>query len=981
MAPASQPVAPLRLVRAQRSSPVLVGRERELGQLRRALAAAANGGSAAFIFGEPGIGKSRLLDELREAAALPSDRFLVGACPPVSSLASPYGPFTSALRSVSRQRGRAWLGRRLGARVGDLAPVVPALTEVGLAVLGPEETRARLFEAVHELLEALAADGPIVLGIEDVHWATDSTIALLAALVADLPDGLLLITTAREEGLGGSAAQVVAEATRIIGRVVIRPAPFSEEEIAELASNIVGQPLPPQSVREIRDRSGGNPFLVEELLSGGDGRSPSTTLSLRLASLDDTARAVTGLVATNAEPIGLDLLSRAAALPEAELQASIRAGESVGLLTLDRRDSSYRCRHALVREAVTDALAPIERRGLHARLAGAMEGRGLTEPGDVGRAAAHWLDAGEPVRAIPLLLRSSDEMARAGGVVEAIATSERALAALHGLAPNAVAGVTEAGILGRIAGLLAAKGDGQAADERFVQAVSRSRDEEERLLLVATRAQWLWFSGLERQAKPFRRELAEVGERRGRRIRSLDLLGSVVRAMVGESRFGAAEPLARLALRRARLAGRTDIEAGALAALALLHGFTHRAAEGIHTMRLAGDLAAANGDLEQFMLAAGNHVGLLVDAERHDEVLPAIEHWLEVSRRLRLGLLIQDLELMRIEELLWLGRWTEAGTRLGDLEARAQVTPGMRLKVSLVRLAIAVGRGQLQEAEAELAATAELAPTALQAHYAGPAAYWQARWALASREPDKAAEIAEAGLATLTTAVENGRWYELWATAVSAHARRLERGMPGGRADLARLRRLERGRRAVTNASGLNPAAVAACRASVAAEIAAVRGVDAAAHWEEAAWHWERTRNPAMAAAAWLSAAQANALATRAPAARRAARRAIDLGAPMGMRPLLDAASTVLEHADRRRHEGLRLDDGQSLTKRELDVLRLIAEGRTNREIANALVIGEKTAATHVSNLLAKLGATRRTEAAVAAVRLGIVVPGEPTPG
>jgi len=981
MAPALQPAAPLRLVRAQRSSSVLVGRERELGQLRRALAAASSGGAAAFLFGEPGIGKSRLLDELREAAGLPSDRFFVGACPPVSSLASPYGPFTSALRSVSRQRGRAWLARRLGARVGDLGPVVPALTKASPVALGPEDTRARLFEAVHELLEALAADGPIVLAIEDVHWATDSTVALLAALVADLPDGLLLVTTAREEGLGGYAAQVVAEATRLTGRVVIRPAPFSEEEIAELASNITGLPLPPQSVREIRDRSGGNPFLVEELLSGGDGRSSSTTLSLRLASLDDTARAVTGLVATNAEPIGLDLLSRAAALPEAELQASIRAGESVGLLTLDPHDASYRCRHALVREAVTDALAPLERRSLHGRLAAAMEARGFTEHGDVGRAAAHWLDAGEPIRAIPLLLRSSDEMARAGGVVEAIATAERALVALHGLGRDAVPGVTEAAVLGRIAGLVAARGDGPAADERFVQAVSRSRDEEERLLLIATRAQWLWFSGLERQAKPFRHELADVGERRGRRIRSLDLLGSVVRAMVGESRFRAAEPLARLALRRARRAGRTDIESGAMAALALLLGFTHRAAEGIHTMRLAGDLAAANRDLEQFMLAAGNHVGLLVDAERHDEVLPAIEHWLEVSRRLGLALLVQEMEVMRVEELLWLGRWSDADARLAEIEARGQLPPGMRLKAGLVHLAMAVGRGQLQEAEARLAATADLAPTALQAHFAGPAAYWQARWALANDDPDKAAQIAEAGLTTLVTAVENGRWYELWATAIAAHARRQERGLPGARADIARLRRLERGRRAVTSASGLNPAAVAACRASVAAEIETIRGSNAAARWEEAARQWERTRNPAMAAAAWLSAAQANVIAARDQAARRAARRAIDLSTPMGLRPLLDAASSVLERADRRRHEGLRLDDGQSLTKREVEVLRLIAEGRTNREVATALVIGEKTAATHVSNLLAKLGATRRTEAAVAAVRLGVIVPGEPRPG
>jgi DNA-binding CsgD family transcriptional regulator len=156
-----------------------------------------------------------------------------------------------------------------------------------------------------------------------------------------------------------------------------------------------------------------------------------------------------------------------------------------------------------------------------------------------------------------------------------------------------------------------------------------------------------------------------------------------------------------------------------------------------------------------------------------------------------------------------------------------------------------------------------------------------------------------------------------------------------------------------------------------------VRGRPSAAHWEAAALRWEQIANPAAAAEAWLGAADASFAEARPAEGRRAARRALDLASPLGMRPLLDTASALVQAADGRRRGAAQLGSGVSLTRREVEVLQLIAGGCTNREIAATLVIGEKTAATHVSNLLAKLGAARRTEAAVAALRLGLVV-GEP---
>ena len=115
--------------------------------------------------------------------------------------------------------------------------------------------------------------------------------------------------------------------------------------------------------------------------------------------------------------------------------------------------------------------------------------------------------------------------------------------------PSGPAPTTEARLIGDIANLLAMAGDIGAASARYVEAIARSRAEEERLLLGAERAQWLWNEGAEREARPIRIELAEIGARRGRRIRSLALQAAMVRAMVGESRFAEAEPLARLVAR------------------------------------------------------------------------------------------------------------------------------------------------------------------------------------------------------------------------------------------------------------------------------------------------------------------------------------------------------------------------------------------------------------------------------------------------
>jgi DNA-binding CsgD family transcriptional regulator len=976
MAPASQPAASLRQVRAHRSSSMLVGRDQDLRRLQRTFSAAAVDGAACLVLGEPGIGKTRLVTELRSELELPTAGFLVGGCPPVPALATPYAPFTMAFRTVVREQGVAWFHRLLGADARHLAPIVPRLGRGAAPEAAQAEVRTELIEALHELLEAAAAEAPLVLAIEDVHWATDSTLAVLASLLEEVPVGVLLVITGREEALQPAAAALIGEASRSANREVLRLQSLTLEDVARQVGQIMGRPLDAAEVRAIHRRSGGIPFLVEEALLAPAAASPGATLHLRIAGLPESAARVARLAAIHAEPIPAEVLERATDLGPAAIRAAIAACQGAGLLVSGEGSrATYRMRHALLHDAVAQTIPPVDRSELHARLAAALEAVGLRDASDVSRAARHWLEAGRPREALPLLVRAADEAARAGGLAEALTALEQARRAVQSLPPGAVPPVSEATIVGRIAGTLAVRGEFEAADGRFADAIALSRDEEERLHLAGIRAQWLWAAGDEREASPIRREIAELGIRRGSRIRSLDLLGAVIRAMVGESRFEAAEPMATVALDRARRAGRTDIEASALAALGLLYGFTRRIDDGARHLRLAGDLAAANGHHDELQLAAGNHVGLLVDAERRAEVPAAIDHWLSVGRRLGNRMLQRTMELAILDELLTTGRWADAESRLAELEQRPDLDRATQLRVGLSRAQIAIARGQLAAADAALATTASGATGAQQAHHTGPLHYWHARRALAAGELGAAAAWVRGGLEALAAAVEDGRWYELWVLGLRIERHAAAVDPRTARARAAALIRLEHRRR--RQADRLNVNAVAVLRREARAEVAALRGRRTSDEWAGIAERWERLQRPFPAAEAWAEAARASVAAGDADAGRRAVRRGRPIAEALGMRNLIVELDGLLERSDRRRHGVVKLGDGQTLTEREREVLVQIARGRTNREIAADLVIGEKTAATHVSNVLGKLGVTRRTEAAVAALRLGLVRPAE----
>lgn len=284
-----------------------VGRAGELAHLDTALRAALEGRSGAtLVAGEAGVGKSRLLGELYLRADAAGARVVEGTCLPFGE-AAPYVPIVSILRSLASAVPAEALPAILGPGRVDLARLVPEFVVRGSAPptgVVPEDptAQARLFELVAGALDRLARMVPVVVAVEDIHWADRSSRDLVDFLIRGLRDQrLMIVLTLRTDELAGSdeLRRWVAEVVRLprVDRLDLGPLPAGD--IATLIGDILGSEPSPELAERLGDRAGGNPFLVEELAEAvavGDGSAlPEHVRELllaRLGGLDDGTRAV-----------------------------------------------------------------------------------------------------------------------------------------------------------------------------------------------------------------------------------------------------------------------------------------------------------------------------------------------------------------------------------------------------------------------------------------------------------------------------------------------------------------------------------------------------------------------------------------------------------------------------------------------------------------------------------------------------------------
>ena len=317
------------------SSPIFVGRETELARLTDALEQAAAGRPGTrLITGEAGIGKSRLVEEFLERARAADALVLEGDCLPVGETGLAYAPFVAALRPLVRSLDPDRLDHLIGPGRPELAHLLPDLGPPPARAKRPPDAslsattaRARLFEIMFGVFHRLAQERPLVLVLEDLHWADASTRDLLRFLVRNArTEPMLVLATYRSDELHRrhSLRPLLTELQRLESVEIIELVAFVEAEVAAQLAGIRGAPAEPQLVATVLSRSGGNPFFAEELLAAGAAglvlpRSLRDTLEDRVRQMSPDAQQIVRIASVAGARVDHGVLETVVELPQDRL--------------------------------------------------------------------------------------------------------------------------------------------------------------------------------------------------------------------------------------------------------------------------------------------------------------------------------------------------------------------------------------------------------------------------------------------------------------------------------------------------------------------------------------------------------------------------------------------------------------------------------------------------------------------------------------
>jgi ATP/maltotriose-dependent transcriptional regulator MalT len=986
---------------AQRvTSSRFVGREAELAELEQALTGTVPEDLPAlyFVAGESGVGKTRLLRELIGRADGDGVRVLGGTCIELGEDELPYAPLVAMLRPLHRSCEPVLQELSEGTRA-ELARLNP---EIGEPSAEPEaergEAQRRLFDAILELVSRLGEEGPVLLWIEDIHWADRSTRSFLRFLAAGLSDErALVVATYRADEMHRRhpLRPLLAELERSPRARRIELIRFDRDEVADQLTDILGEAPVADIVDRLYLRSEGNPLFTEELVAAGvDGRGslpPSLreALLLRVERLSPLSQRSLRLLAVAGRG-GEDLLREADSADAAELSAALR--EAVEAQIVEPLESGrFGFRHALLREVLYDDLLPGERAELHLALARALER--LRDPGDSAwmetAIAHHYYSAGDQPRALKTALEAADAVRSLHAYGESAALLDRALELWPRVEdPELVTGIDEAELLGRAGRIHYLAGEdavGVALFERAVDAVGEDADPERRGSLLEELAKAQWFLGRAERSR----------ETQGRALELLDgcddspararLLAQQVRFLLLQGRYREVCEAAPAALEATERLGLDSYLSGVLNRLGCALMALGREGEARERLDAAIEVAERTGLSDDLATTYLNYAESLHQAghsaEAREVATAGGRRVLELAGGSTRALLFTHLNLAEIHADL--GEWERAEE---DLAAVGDLDEGIiAAHANLRRAQLALARGETDEVSALLDRTEGLVADTLEP---GPIALLAVlQSVLATRHGDLTAARAAAdrGLDRIQFCSEDSIRIASVAHAglaveaeIAVRARDL--GDEGDERDaLERSRSLTEMVRATAEVAEGRPVE-AAMLAVAEAELARAEGEDDPALWNAAAAAWERLDRPyPTAIARWRQAQAALGRADR-DGATRALAEAGSIARRLGAGWLAGEVDGLATRArltvEQPGHEA-EADVEETpfgLTPRELQVLTLVASGATNREIGEKLFMAEKTASVHVSRILTKLDVRGRTEAAAVAHRHGIGV-------
>ena len=940
----------------------LIGRDAELSQLADVFADVATGRPRiAVIGGEAGIGKTRLLTDFLENST-PGARVLIGRCVDLGGTGDAYTAITAALRPLVAELGAEEIARITGQRaLGALFPQLGRV-EAGGATAGG------LHESIALVLERAAADRPVVLVIEDLHWIDPASLAVLRFLSRALVDApvLLAITYRTEDiGRGHHARSFLAELSRDRRAVRVDLPRLDREGTRRLMRALLGDSPSDSAVDALLERSDGVPFYIEELidLETCDDVPPSLSdglrdlLLVRYERLSDEAQHVVRHMAIGGLESDHDLLAAVLGQGAAAIEGPV--SEAIGAGLLVATSNGYCFRHALMREAIHDDVLPGVRERLHERYAVGLERRAGDTGSDAAAIARHWAGAKDVGRAFPAWLRAMREARAALGYASAAEHAQRALSLWDVVDdPEAASGMTRRELMGRAATYLRNAGDVDRSLALLKAALADCPPgTREYALLLNNQGRGLAMLARPGAIESYREALATLDgleETPEHEVMRADVMVSLAGRLMlaGEDAEALALSTAGAEIAHAQRAAR--LESVSVNVAALCHGHMGRADLAVSELERARAIAGDDGPamLRYWVNASdlAHHRG------EYERALRIAQEGMDAARRYGAdrtsGVILTS---NAVDPLTALGRWDDA-TELIE-RALAFSPPGaFRSYLIRARAWMLVWRGE--------AAAAREALSASRAQFTSTAEYEvQSRLgvghaateiALALDDLPTAWNAAQALLTADPERLHPGQVPPFaWSTS-RLLTRLRERGAPPG-VDLAR------------------------------AEAGLRRVVDGFSWWPtHEVWDAAITAQLTPSPAAWAAAVEA-ASGERAPVyllpavLRQSAACLLDDGDRAAARDRLEQAirladergvlAVAREARDLGRSSGLLREPAarltaDDLTDRERQVLELVSAGLSNRQIGERLFISGKTASVHVSAILRKLGAANRAEAA-----------------
>jgi DNA-binding CsgD family transcriptional regulator/tetratricopeptide (TPR) repeat protein len=1004
------------------SSPAFIGRSAELNALLATADVVASGGpSMTLVGGEAGVGKTRLVAEA--ATQLRDGGWLVleGGSVAFGDDGLPFAPIVEALRELARDVDPQVIAAAAGPSMPELARLVPELsTVVGESPMPTSQAdwrQIRIFDGILRMFGRLAETSPILLIVEDLHWADRSTRDLLSFVVRNTRDErLFVVATFRTDELHRRHPLTgwLAESERQPRVERIDLGRFARAELIELLTGISGETPAPRLVDSIARRSDGNAFFAEQLVAAVDEkgqmreRLPETlrdVLLVRLSARTETAARLIEVAAVAGRQVEHEVLAEVCELSEADLGAALHEAVDAQLLVVDLDETAerYQFRHALVQEAAYDQLLPSERRGLHAAYARSIESRsaggGAAEASRLVELAHHYAAANDATRGLAVAMKAADASRAVYAYAEAARQYERAIE-LWDTVPEA----------GRPEGRdLADLYDAASEAATVVGDASRGVDLGRRAMEIIDRAPDP-AAGLERRARAKER-LGQATWLAGDTATSIKLLedavtlldgtppsidqGRVLSGLAGNlmlaGRSRESIPFAERAIDCARTFGDLAIESRAMNILGVDRAALGDIGGGIELLREALAIAISTGDPIEVPRTHANLGTILEQGGYVDEALAVSVAGVEASDYYgsELGFVI-FLAVNAVAYLIELGRYEEAADWLERQIPR--VRPGVsRIHFHGTRAQLLLLTGDLAGARKDLDVAQAESTRISDAQYVITNHAFGAEIELWAGDPAAALRIAQDGFERLVEtddAIIIGQLAMPAAHAAADLAVRARAGRDTAGVEAAVqaahdvIERYRASTARLTEPDSLANHEIGWRMALCEAELGRASGGDDPAAWD--AVRPALTARPAPFLEAYVLYRRAEAAATTdgpaaaAEAVREAHSIASRIGAPLLLARIEGLARRLrvdLAPVDRGRAEAVtpaEPADPFGLTGREREVLALVAEGYTNKRIAETLFISESTAGVHVSNILGKLGVATRTEAAAVAVRLGL---------